>query len=165
MEVGSRESSAREACRDFFGAVREAFDFLTTDFGFSEVETGYRTPECWILFRNRTTEVAVTAEPDGEPWVAIEHISWDDGILQRLGATSLELLMEELQKNKKEDEAAAQAMSARVKRKARHLKEFGAGLLRGDFSLLPKLEERARLNLRRRNLELFGSENGETPRS
>jgi len=73
--------------------------------------------------------------------------------------------MEELQKNKKEDEAAAQAMSARVKRKARHLKEFGAGLLRGDFSLLPKLEERARLNLRRRNLELFGSENGETPRS
>lgn len=146
--------------------VLESFEFLATEFGLQPQEPRAHAPELWMSFASPTTEVSVIYEVGAVPWVEIARREMSDGRPLKIEASSLELLLEERASSGTiqcdVSQPGEEAFRACLRLKAAALREFGSDILRGDFEVFSKLRLRSAENERRRNLEMFGSENGQT---
>lgn len=131
---------------EFERIVNKTFWGLETKYGFKNIETAYHRGGVAVRFRNATTEVILNYEIGALPWVTIADIKNPE-----TDRTSLDWLLVELgeKKTPTTDEAFSPAkmdegqLETVLKQKSDQLLRFGANLLRGDFTLLPRLQKRA----------------------
>lgn len=124
----------------------KTFRGLETKYGFKKIETTYQQRSCIVRFQNATTELVLTYEIGGIPWLAIADISNPEE-----KQTTLEWLLVEQGVEKTPTPEAAflptkmeeSKLEAVLQSKNQQLLEFGADLLKGDFTILPKLQKRA----------------------
>ena len=148
-----------ELCSAFEAATLRSFDYLRTDYGFTQVESGGGGIEDWILFKSPAAAIRVMYEVGGCPWVQILRLR--AGAVPTRGAdvTTLELLLEERDPTYREleygfGELSAPQIAQVVAVKAAKLREFGEDVLKGDFQVFGRLAALAEANLRRRERKL-----------
>jgi len=133
----------------------------SVDYGLQDIQSGSSAAECWVEFRNEKTGVTVSWELGGAVWVELSK--WADN--KKSDRSSLEILLLVLAphvERASEKVTTAKQMREVLCRKEQLLRMFASDVLRGDFSIFPRLHEAEKENLRRRNLALFGTESGET---
>lgn len=154
---------------EFERDVNESFSFLKEEFGFQLDKINIHLPEIWMSFVNDTTAVSIIYEVGSTPWVELARRGNWHGKLVKAETSSLELLLEERAPSLSMPECeigqpGTEAFRACLGAKAAALRQFGADILDGNFDVFPKLRILAAENERRRNLDLFGSANGEMPK-
>jgi len=126
--------------------VDNAFRGLTSKYKFKKVETKFEQRGCVVRYQNATTELALNYELGGKPWLTIGDVEKPENrstlgwLLVELGverAPSVEQAFHPVALADAELEAALQKMTADVQ-------EHGVALLKGDFTLMPKLQARSR---------------------
>jgi len=130
----------------FESMVDKAFWGLEAKYGFKKTETTYVNRTCTVQFQNMTTEVLLNYELGNKPWLTISDVH------DAKNKTTLEWLLVELGKDEapkpeqafhpatiKEDE-----LDPILQKMAREILDYGADLLKGNFALMPKLQDRAR---------------------
>ena len=152
---------------EFARDVWESFGFLTDEFGFQPGEVTIHLPELWVSYSTDATEITIIYEVGSTPWVELARRGNWHGKLVKTETSSLELLLEERTPSASILECEAgqpgtEAFRACLRAKATALRRFGADILGGNFDVFPRLRIRAAENERKRNLELFGSADGET---
>jgi len=131
---------------EFERLVDKTFWGLTNKSDFKKTETSYHTGGVTVRFRNPTTEVILNYEIGAFPWVTIADIKKPE-----TDRISLDWLLVELgeKKSPTTDEAFFPAkmdegrLEAELQQKSDQLLEFGTDFIKGDFTLLPKLQKRA----------------------
>ncbi|MCP4138881.1 MAG: hypothetical protein GY755_01065 [Chloroflexi bacterium] len=131
---------------NFERLIAKTFLSLETKFGFKKTNTAYHSGGVIVTFQNPSTEVIVNYEIGEYPWVTIADIK-----NPKTDRTSLDWLLVEL--GEREEPTTDEAfmplrmddahLEAELEKKKVQLLKFGADLLNGDFTLLPKLQERA----------------------
>lgn len=142
--------------------VTRTFEFLVSDFGFTRMDTTAQGPEAAVRFQSATTQVSVKFEFFSGPWVELARVEQSAGTVRAVDRYDLNFLMMERapgwQGFGKCDNITDPTLPQLLETLARSLREYGADILKGDFSIFPKLRQRAEENLRRTNKELFGVE-------
>ncbi len=153
--------------RPFVESTLNHFSFLVEGYGFRHVSTQAVAYECAVIFENETTRVTVDYEMGSPPWVAIGRIEQRSGKAIVRDETSLEIILSE--KGLPDVEAPAafgdipdEEIDEMLRLKAISLRKEADDLLRGNFESLPNLLKATEENAKKRNLELFGTESGET---
>jgi len=131
---------------EFERIVSKTFWGLEAKHGFKKIDTTYHRGGVIVRFQNPTTEVILNYEIGASPWVTIADINNSE-----TDRISLDWLLVELgeKKSPSTDEAFSPArmdegqLEAALKQKSEQLLRFGAGFLKGDFTLLPRLQKRA----------------------
>ena len=131
---------------EFERIVSKTFWGLEAKHGFKKIDTTYHRGGVVVRFQNPTTEVMLNYEIGASPWVTIADINNSE-----TDRISLDWLLVELgeKKSPSTDEAFSPArmdegqLEAALKQKSEQLLRFGAGFLKGDFTLLPRLQKRA----------------------
>jgi hypothetical protein len=136
----------------FIEAVLEAFQFLIEDFAFELESIGDHAPECTVRFRNKTTGVEVTYDVPELPCVSVAQLNAKKSAWGK--QYGLIYLIEERCPSQNLIGFQAETLTlAQFKPILRHyaqvLKECGSDILKGDFSIFPKLEKRAQKRIRR----------------
>jgi hypothetical protein len=126
--------------------VDNAFLDLQARYGFKKAETKYAKGSAEIRFQNSTTELLLNYRIGEIPWLEIadarapENKSTLGWLLVELGVDKAPTPAQAFRPTALQDdklELALQKMGLQVR-------EYGAALLQGDFSILPQLQERAR---------------------
>jgi hypothetical protein len=131
---------------EFERIVSKTFWGLEAKHGFKKIGTTYHRGGVAVRFQNPTTEVILNYEIGASPWVTIANINNPE-----TDRTSLDWLLVELGKKKspstgeafspaKMDEGQLETV---LQQESAQLLSFGADFLKGDFTLLPKLQKRA----------------------
>ncbi len=131
---------------EFEKIIDRTFRGLETKYGFKKIETTYQKRGCVVRFQNATTELGLTYEIGSAPWLTISDVNHPDE-----KQSTLEWLLVErgIEKAPTPDAAFLTArmeeskLEVVLKKKNQQLVEYGADLLKGDFTILPKLQERA----------------------
>ena len=131
---------------NFERLIDKTFSRLGTKFDFKKVKTNYHSGGAEVVFQNKTTEVIVNYEIGEFPWVTMADIN-----NPKTARASLDWLLVELgeRESPTTDEAFFPLrmddtqLEDELRKKSEQLLKFGADFLRGDFSLLPNLQERA----------------------
>lgn len=131
---------------EFERIVDKTFWGLETKHGFKKTETAYHRGGVAVCFKNASTEVILNYEIGTFPWVTIADINNPE-----TDRASLDWLLVELgeKKSPTTDETFILAkmdesqLEAELQRKSDQLLSFGTDFLKGDFTLLPKLQKRA----------------------
>lgn len=131
---------------EFERIVSKTFWGLEAKHGFKKVETVYHRGGVAVRFQNHTTEVILNYEIGAFPWVTIADINNPE-----TDRSSLDWLLVELgqKKSPTTDEAFFPAkmdegqLEVTLQQKSDQLLSFGRDFLKGDFTLLPKLQKRA----------------------
>jgi hypothetical protein len=131
---------------EFERIVNKTFLDLEAKYGFKKTETIFRTRGVAVSYQNPTTEVVLNYEIGDFPWVTIADVNHPE-----TDRASLDWLLVEL--GEREPPAPEEAFSPAemdnsqletvLQQKCEQLLSFGAPLLKGDFTLLPKLQKRA----------------------
>ena len=130
----------------FEGMVNRAFLDLEARNGFKKIETKYAEHSVTVRFQNATTELLLNYEIGERPWLEIAELSHPENkstlgwLLVESGVEKAPTPAQAFQPTNLEDaelEAALQKMSQQAR-------EYGDGLLQGDFGIMPKLQARAR---------------------
>ena len=131
---------------EFERIVTSAFRSLEARHGFKMGEAVYSQKNCTIQYHNPTTNVTLHYELGREPWLDISDTSNAEN-----KSTLGWLLVERGVMKSPAPEAAFRSTSlpdeklaADLEKKIHQLIEHGADLIKGDFSLMPKLQKRAR---------------------
>jgi hypothetical protein len=131
---------------EFENMVDKAFWGLEAKYGFKKTATSYVDRTCTVQFKNATTEILLNYELGNTPWLEISDA------LNAENKTTLGWLLVELG----EDEAPKPEQAFRpttlsegmlepiLQKMGQQVLDFGGNLLKGDFTILPKLQERAR---------------------
>jgi hypothetical protein len=130
----------------FEGMVNRAFGELEGKYGFKKIETKYEDRGVTVLYRNATTELCLNYEIGDTPWLEISDVQHTEN------KSTLGWLLVEL--GEQEAPTAAQAfratplaedkLGAALMEMGQQTAKNAADLLRGDFSILPKLQQRAK---------------------
>ena len=131
---------------NFERLINKTFSRLETKFDFKKNKTNYHSGSVDVVFQNKTTEVILNYEIGEFPWVTIADINHPE--TERI---SLDWLLVELgeRESPTTDEAFFplrmddSQLENELQKKSDQLLKFGADFLHGDFTLLPKLKERA----------------------
>ncbi|OQX63871.1 MAG: hypothetical protein B5M51_04565 [Anaerolinea sp. 4484_236] len=131
---------------NFERLIKKTFLSLETKFGFKKIKTEYHSGGVIVCFQNPTTEVILNYEIGEFPWVTIADINNPE-----IDRTSLDWLLVELgeRKTPTTDEVFLPArmddaqLEVELQKRSAQLLRFGADFLKGDFTLLPKLQKRA----------------------
>lgn len=149
----------------FKQSTRETFKFLMKpSYDFTEDETIVHPPECNIRYRNATTGVTVSYEWGGRPSVVLTKLDrrgksvWDG---EQVGLKFLVMERCPSVANRFQPEYDVDPDEL-LREYARILEECGQDILSGNFEDLPKLKKLVLAEQRKANLEMFGSETGET---
>lgn len=117
-----------------------------------------RTPEHRIIFENGTTRVVVVFEMGAVPWVELGKRTAPGERRERYDFQFL--LMEraphevpEMSERVRHDDDVMPS----VRRLAILVREYAPDILRGDFSVFPRLRDRAEENFARTNADLYGN--------
>lgn len=131
---------------EFENMVDKAFWGLEAKYGFKKTATSYVDRTCTVQFKNATTEILLNYELGNTPWLEISDAHNAEN------KTTLGWLLVELG----EDEAPKPEQAFRpttlsegmlepiLQKMGQQVLDFGGDLLKGDFTILPKLQERAR---------------------
>jgi hypothetical protein len=126
--------------------VDKAFWGLDAKFGFKKTATSYVDRTCTVQFKNTTTEIILNYELGIKPWLEISDIHNAEN------KTTLGWLLVEMG----EDEAPKPEQAFRpatlrdgtlepvLQKMGQQILDFGGDLLIGNFSILPKLQARAK---------------------
>jgi hypothetical protein len=131
---------------EFERIVNKNFWGLEAKHGFKKTETEYHKGGVIVRYQNPTTEVVINYEIGDLPWITLADIKNPE-----TEKSSLDWLLVELGERKPPmpEEAFSTAemsdgqLDAVLQQKSEQLLNFGADFLKGDFSLLPKLQKRA----------------------
>lgn len=125
--------------------VDSAFLGLESKYGFKKTEMKFVDRSVTVRYRNTTTELCLNYEIGDSPWLEISDVQHADN------KTTLSWLL--VEKGEQKMPTAAQAfrptpldedkLGAALQKIGQQVTEYGADLLRGDFTILPKLKERA----------------------
>jgi hypothetical protein len=131
---------------EFEKIVDRTFWGLETGYGFKKTETTFQRRSCIIRYQNTTTELVVNYEIGHTPWLGFADIT----NRQEKQSTLEWLLVEQGIEKSPAPEAAfipakmdESKLESILQSKNQQLIEFGADLLKGDFTILPKLQKRA----------------------
>lgn len=131
---------------EFEKIIDKTFWGLETKYGFKKTETTFQPHSCLIRYQNTTTELALNYEIGRVPWLAISDIT----NLEEKQSTLEWLLVERGIEKPPTPEAAfmptkmeESKLETVLQSKNQQLQEFGADLLKGDFTILPRLQKRA----------------------
>lgn len=131
---------------EFERIVTGAFRSLESKYGFKTGKTVYSQKNCSIQYVNATTEVTLHYELGREPWLSIADIKDADN------KTTLGWLLVERGVEKSPSPASAfrsthlpdEKLASDIENKIQQLIEHGTDLIKGDFSLMPNLQKRAK---------------------
>lgn len=131
---------------EFERIVTSAFRSLEARHGFKMGEAVYSQKNCTVQYHNTTTDVTLHYELGREPWLDISDAK-NAGNKSTLGW----LLVERGIEKTPAPEAAFrptrlpdEKLATDLENKIHQLMEHGADLIKGDFSLMPKLQKRAK---------------------
>jgi hypothetical protein len=130
----------------FESTVEKAFWGLEAKYGFKKTETKFEKRAVTVRFQNTTTDVLLNYEIGSTPWLEIANVH-DAAAKSTLGW----LLVEKgIEKPPLPEQAfhptplSEEELEPILQKMGQQLLDHGASLLKGDFSTLPKLQERAR---------------------
>jgi hypothetical protein len=130
----------------FESMVDKAFWGLEAKYGFKKTETNFVDRTCTVQFQNSTTEVLLNYELGNMPWLAIADVHNTDN-KSTLGWLLVELGKDEAPRPEQAFHRAALKegeLDPTLQKMGREILDYGADLLKGDFAILPKLQDRAR---------------------
>lgn len=131
---------------EFERIVTSAFRSLESRHGFKMGETVYSQKNCTIQYLNTTTDVTLHYELGREPWLAIadlknaENRSTLGWLLVERGVEKMPAPADAFRSTKLPDAKLA----SEIEKKVQQLIEHGTDLIKGDFSLMPNLQKRAK---------------------
>ena len=131
---------------EFDRLVQKSFGALESKYKFKKTATKFHVNGVIVTFQNTTTEVCLNYEIGSFPWITIGDINNPEE-----ERTSLDWLLVEIGEREAPttDEAffppqmEESDLAAELHKKSDQLIRFGAEMLNGDFSKLPKLKARA----------------------
>ena len=131
---------------EFEQIVEKTFWSLEAKHGFKKGEAIYHRGGVIVRFHNATTQVDINYEIGTFPWVTIADVKNPE-----TDKSSLDWLLVEL--GEKESPTIDQAffpakmdegqLEGELQKKSEQLLKFGTAFMKGDFTLLPKLQKRA----------------------
>lgn len=131
---------------EFERLVDKTFWGLTNKYDFKKTETSYHTGGVFVRFQNPTTEIILNYEIGAFPWVTIADINNSetdrislDWLLVELGETNSPTTDEAFFPPKMDEGQ----LEVELQQKGDQLLEFGTDFMKGDFTLLPKVQKRA----------------------
>ena len=135
--------------------VLATFGFLGSDYGFAHTSSLVAGGMQWqIKLRNDTTGVEVSFETGTGPWVMLSRDGEEYGlgylVEERTGAAVVARRIDNI------DDPALQPALSRL---AEQLQTYATDILRGDFSIFPKLRARAEARAREASRHLYREEN------
>jgi len=126
--------------------VEKAFWGLEARYGFKKTETKFENRSVTVRFQNATTEILLNYEIGNTPWLEIADVhnakkkSTLGWLLVEKGIDKAPLPEQAfLPTTLNEDELEPILLTM-----GQHLLDHGADLLKGDFAIMPKLQDRAR---------------------
>lgn len=131
---------------EFERIVDKTFWGLEAKHNFTKTATTYHRGGVTVRYQNPTTEVILNYEIGAFPWMTIA-----DNKNPKTDKSSLDWLLVELgeKRSPTPEEAFLTAkmdegqLEVELQKISDQLLKFGTGLLKGDFTLLPKLQKRA----------------------
>lgn len=130
----------------FESSVNRAFLGLEAKHGFKRTEIRYVDRGAIVCYRNATTELCLNYEIGETPWLEIADVKNTEN------KTTLGWLL--VERGEQKAPTAAQAfqptplaeekLGETLFKMTEQIAEQGADLLRGDFTILPKLQQRAK---------------------
>ena len=130
----------------FENMVDKALWGLEAKFGFKKTATSYVDRTCTVQFENATTAVLLNYELGNTPWLEISDVH-DAGNKSTLGWLLVELGLDEAPKPEQafRPTTLSEGMLEPILQKmGQQVLDYGGDLLKGDFTILPKLQDRAR---------------------
>ena len=130
----------------FQSSVDSAFLSLESKYGFKKTEMKYVDRGVTVRYRNATTELCLNYEIGDSPWLEISDVQHAENkstlgwLLVERGEQKMPTVAQAFRPTPLEEDK----LSAALQKIGQQVTEYGADLLRGDFSILPKLQERAR---------------------
>jgi hypothetical protein len=133
------ELDGEAACERFRQIVNDRFRFLTTTYGLEEAETGCMGAEIWVVFHNQVTQVNVHFEYGRQVWLTV-------GRAVNGRQVNLNLLLRVRAPHQERTSIVAdffdpQQIEEIMRERSDALREQSDDLLRGDFTMFPKLLE------------------------
>ena len=130
----------------FESMVDKAFWGLEAKYGFKKTGTRFVKRSCIVEFKNPTTEIVLNYELGTTPWVEISDAKNSDS------KSTLGWLLVELGVDKAPTPEQAfhpttlheGALEPSLQKMGQQVLDYGADLLKGDFTILPKLQARAK---------------------
>jgi hypothetical protein len=137
--------------------VRASFAVLEREFELTFDGISPHLPEIAAQFRSRTTKITILYEIGSPPWVELTSL-----LIHGSPTFSLELLLEERAPDDMgytcdPAEPGSAAFRSCLDFKAAALRTVAGDVLRGDFTVLPRMEIRLRENEARRTKDVFGA--------
>ncbi len=126
--------------------VEKAFWGLEAKYGFKKTKTSFVDRSCTVQFQNATTEVLLNYELGNTPWLEISDIHNAEN-KSTLGWLLVELGVE---KPPTPEQAfhpttlSEGTLGPTLQKMGQELTDYGEELLKGDFTLVPKLQARAK---------------------
>ncbi|MBT7782605.1 MAG: hypothetical protein HN741_06775 [Anaerolineae bacterium] len=126
--------------------LEKKFSSLERKFAFKKIESEHYEDGLIITYQNPTTEVLLNYQIGEFPWIMIADIK-----NPKKDRVSLDWLLVELGEREAPttddaffpEKMAESQLEAELEKKKEQLLSFGIEMLKGDFALLPKLQERA----------------------
>lgn len=129
----------------FSELIDKHFSRLVTQYGFKKIESDKARGEYWVKFQNKTTQITfycVVLDYYEDPWIKINDLSGNGQ------GTLLEVLLhfldvEHLPEFGKQPIRlnTIEELEERMKLKSQQLYTYAKEFLKGDFYIMPKLEE------------------------
>jgi len=126
--------------------VDKAFWGLEAKYGFKKIKTSFVDRSCTIQFRNATTEVLLNYELGNTPWLEISDVHNAEN-KSTLGWLLVELSVD---KPPKPEQAfrpttlSEGTLEPTLQKMGQQLSDYGEELLKGNFTVMPKLQARAK---------------------
>ncbi len=126
--------------------VEKAFSGLEARYGFKKTDTKFENRSVIVRYQNATTEIILNYEIGNTPWLEISDIknavnkSTLGWLLVEAGVDKAPLPEQAFHPTPiKEGE-----LEPILQKMGQQLLDHGIGVLKGDFTIMPKLQERAR---------------------
>jgi hypothetical protein len=130
----------------FESIVEKAFWGLEAKYGFKRIETRFENRSVTVQFQNATTEVLLNYEIGNKPWLEISDLH-SATIKTTLGWLLVEAGIDKSPLAEQAFQSASlkeEELESVLQTMGQQLLDHGGLLLKGDFSIMPKLHERAK---------------------
>jgi hypothetical protein len=149
--------SVQAIFQPFYEATKSAFAYLAEQ-GFICRDEANAGAEAWVTYENGKTRITVHYELGAVPWVEVGRLESRGGRFVQPQSVSLDLLLRDRGVSLKDEISAPREitpfeLSSMLGTRAERLRQYGADVLRGDFSSFPRLQTKAEKELRRREAE------------
>jgi hypothetical protein len=131
---------------EFENMVDKAFWGLEAKYGFKKTATSYKERTCTVQFENATTKVILNYELGNAPWLEIS----DQDNAENKSTLGWLLVEQGVEESPKPEQAfrpttlSEGKLEPLLQKMGQQVSEYGADLLKGDFTILPKLQARAK---------------------